>query len=107
MASPSGNSSAKSSPTRTTPRDAKEGGLLPAFPAPRRGSDKLEDLDPGGTGHTGGLHRGLETRVAGEPLGVGDRGEVVGHQDVVVVVGALGDTCVGDAVLLMQGGHLG
>ena len=56
-ASASGYSVVKSSPTRTTPRDAKEGGPLPAFlDLRRRGSDKLEDLDPGCAGDAGGVH---------------------------------------------------
>src|SRR4051794_15008789 len=97
-ASASGYSSVKSAPTRTTPRDAKEGGPPPAFLDLRDVSGKLEDRDLGCAGDARLLHHGGERRVAREVLGAVDRVEVVGDQDVVAVLGVAAHAGVADAV---------
>ena len=58
VASPSGNSSAKSGSTRTTPSAAGDGRRGAPRLRPRRSnlSDNLEDLDPGSPRDTGPVH---------------------------------------------------
>src|SRR6185369_5349802 len=106
--SPSGYSSAKSSPTLTTPSAAGEGRLAPALPGRRRrrASDKLEDLDPGCRRDAAALHRRAELGVAGEALGLRRGREVVGDEHVVAVGGKAIHPVGGAAVLVADGACL-
>src|SRR5690348_14643312 len=103
LASPPGNSSAKSAPTRTTPSEAGEGRFRP-FPglAAPPGSGISEDLDPRRALHAGPVHGLAQRRIPRESACLRGARKLVRDEQVVPVLGQPQNTLRGAAVLRPQ-----